>query len=1260
MSTSPKLPDEVFDSTAWQRWAAPLCALFLLFLALATTAPVLKDSRAVFAFNDGNIETVLSPIYQYPSSLLRIWDNQFFFGRGESFGVAITEWSLLETLLGPHQYRRIGVLLALWLTGLAGFWTCRQFGRSRGAALFGGSLLLLCGWTATFPAAGLLGRAFSLAWAALSLGFLERSRRSTLRGQGGWWAIVLAGACLGFSVENTPDVGAFFAVSCAVFLLTTRLPRSLLPWHPRPWFQLAAILVLYVASSFAAAWPTVVKMKASQLLGADAAAVAPGGERYDWATQWSLPKAETWSLVAGNFHGTTSRNPSGPYWGAMGQSADWRQNRRGYANFKLVGYSVGGTCLVLLLFLWMRLPRRRWQDPELNVPGQRRMALVTSVLALLSLGLAWGRFFPLYRLVFLMPALTAIRNPEKWLGPFTLFLALAVSLAVDVVRSAATRPPAEARGVRWLWIFGWGLAATAFLIVELYDTEAIGRALTALNLPSGLEEARSLAQGSTLVLILISLTIAIGVQGLIQARGLTGTNRGRGITLVLLSCLSVELFWAAQPYMRQHHYDHVLQPNPLTEALDEATQQGRIKLLPARHPILNRWRLTYLISQGYDLFDPVSVSRLPEGDRELFEVFDRHEIDLWRWGGVRYFLCTREAANQLIALSAPGQRFVVRASRPAHQWAPNPGEKILPSQQEEISLVEFLDAQPVYRWAEKWETVPDNPQAEAQALQSLVARAATGTVTVHESSPPQQGRPPVNSGMLSNPASTDVVTTEAVAIENGNADGSALRLLSQTPTSAQIEVEVDRPSLLVRATRFHPGWKVELDGEAAEVLRVDHSFQGVRIPPGRHQLHWTFDQPRFVFAGGIANRLLMLVGLFFFARHRRFQPSLQEGAGGGGGKGEKRTSPSTVLVMALSGAGDVLLSTPMLRELRRLLPHARIEVLVMQGPAARDVLAGNPNVDRVILHNFMAAGKGDSLRLLWRLRRSRFDLVLVPMPHNRLVYSAMAAAIGGHWRLGFHYQLRCGSMERWFLHRTLEEHKDLHISENNLRLLAEGLGLPARVAPEKPEIFLSEKQKQTARFALEALGIAPQEVIIGGHPGSGGTKNLAEKRWPEEQWIRLAQGMAKREGCHLLLFGGPEEEALRERIAAAAQGGVSQVIAMPTTPVPETAALIAELDVLVSCDTLLTHVGVATDTPSVVLFGPTPIDPVRPVSVPYEVITLGLSCSPCYGYGRHGIRCTNPKRLQCMAELSGEDVLAALDRMLAGEDPSRRPPWRAE
>jgi hypothetical protein len=69
--------------------------------------------------------------------------------------------------------------------------------------------------------------------------------------------------------------------------------------------------------------------------------------------------------------------------------------------------------------------------------------------------------------------------------------------------------------------------------------------------------------------------------------------------------------------------------------------------------------------------------------------------------------------------------------------------------------------------------------------------------------------------------------------------------------NAQVDVAVDAPDggLLLLNDVWHPWWHATLDGKPVDILRADVIFRAVALPPGRHDVRFTFDP----FAGALAD-----------------------------------------------------------------------------------------------------------------------------------------------------------------------------------------------------------------------------------------------------------------------------------------------------------------------------------------------------------------------------------------------------------------------
>src|SRR5665213_2816003 len=94
-----------------------------------------------------------------------------------------------------------------------------------------------------------------------------------------------------------------------------------------------------------------------------------------------------------------------------------------------------------------------------------------------------------------------------------------------------------------------------------------------------------------------------------------------------------------------------------------------------------------------------------------------------------------------------------------------------------------------------------------------------------------------------------------------------------------------------------------------------------------------------------------------------------------------------ILVVTLRRLGDVLLTTPLIRSMRRAWPDATIDILVFDNTAS--IVEGNPDIDRVIA---MPARRGifDTLRLIAPLFK-RYDLAVSTQAGDRPTLFALLA-----------------------------------------------------------------------------------------------------------------------------------------------------------------------------------------------------------------------------------------------------------------------------
>ncbi|MBN2054773.1 glycosyltransferase family 9 protein, partial [bacterium] len=114
-------------------------------------------------------------------------------------------------------------------------------------------------------------------------------------------------------------------------------------------------------------------------------------------------------------------------------------------------------------------------------------------------------------------------------------------------------------------------------------------------------------------------------------------------------------------------------------------------------------------------------------------------------------------------------------------------------------------------------------------------------------------------------------------------------------------------------------------------------------------------------------------------------------------------------------------------------------------------------------------------------------------------------------------------------------------------------------------------------------------------------------------------------------------EAVRER---ANRAEVQCVVGLDLV---EMAAVIARARLLVTNDSAPMHMGVATGTPTVAVFGPTNPKALLPGEAAHvRAVTAGLDCSPCYSNSQFP-GCAEPR---CIASIDTADVLRSCIELL--------------
>jgi heptosyltransferase-3 len=348
-------------------------------------------------------------------------------------------------------------------------------------------------------------------------------------------------------------------------------------------------------------------------------------------------------------------------------------------------------------------------------------------------------------------------------------------------------------------------------------------------------------------------------------------------------------------------------------------------------------------------------------------------------------------------------------------------------------------------------------------------------------------------------------------------------------------------------------------------------------------------------------------------------------------------APARILVVALRRLGDVLLTTPLIRSLKRAYPDAAIDVLVFKG--TEGILAGNPDIAAVIAMPARPA-PAETLAFARRLWR-RYDLAFSTQSGDRPTLFAWAA---GRRSIGFVDGHTFGSrVKRFALSQPVETVRDTHRVRETL-LLAEAIGIPTVAAVVAPR--------------AERPGAAPDRPYAVIHA----VPMFRYKRWTDAGWRALAAGLGAR-GLAVVATGGPGEA--ERRYLDGVWSGTEVQRRDGVLSWPELSALIGAAAVYVGPDTSVTHLAAATGAPTVALYGPTDPRlwgpwPADGLDTPWAAsgtiqnrrnVWLVQNPQPCLPCQHEGCDRHIDSYSRCLDELSVAQVLNAADSALRAAGP---------
>ena len=274
---------------------------------------------------------------------------------------------------------------------------------------------------------------------------------------------------------------------------------------------------------------------------------------------------------------------------------------------------------------------------------------------------------------------------------------------------------------------------------------------------------------------------------------------------------------------------------------------------------------------------------------------------------------------------------------------------------------------------------------------------------------------------------------------------------------------------------------------------------------------------------------------------------------------------SSLLLIKPRAIGDVLLSTPVIKNIKLQFPNIQIDFLCEE--FASDVVSGNPYLREVISFN----KKNDStFSVIQKIRSRKYDIVIDLFGNPRT--ALITRCSGAKQRIGFPFRGRAYAYNAHVTPRGGE----VHNVDFNLDVLRH-FGIA--ITDSTPDFIIQSNDEILAQQWLkEQLG--SQQSIVGINPSGG----WYTKKWNSESYAQLADEIIEKHQSNVLYFWGPGEYDEVQKIRSMMK---HKSAIIPKTSLKEMGAFLKSCSYLISNDSGPMHIAASLSVPTLGIYGPT-------------------------------------------------------------------------
>ena len=835
----------------------------------------IDPSEVVFS-NDGPYGGMVAQHNRMPAILTGYWRDLNWIGDQQPAPSPDIS-TVLRLATSPLGFSKFFCPFALFILGICAWFCFWQWKLSPAACVLGALATAFSSHFFSTACWGVAAQVIGIGMCFVAVGLVNH--RS---GWKFWVRLVLAGLAVGINIMESYDIGAIFSLFVAAYVLFDSLISESIPVKG----FLKGVLQVVIVAGFAAfcAAQAITVLYGTQVKGVtDERTNMTPEQKWDWATQWSMPPRELPRIFISGLFGYRMDTPKdmaalgswfegGVYWGEVGGSPmldryieeyhakggqgippgipgnAWRFNGGG---------EYAGVIVVVVAF-WAVLQAFR-KDEAVFSPVQRKFIWFWAAAALVSLILATGRYAPFYRLFYMLPRVSNIRNASKFMHPFHWSLVILFAfgihglvkryLAPDLTPQKGSKPSAPQKSTLAAlpafdrnFVFGLfiaiGISLLGWLIYATnHDKLATYISQIGFGDPNFASHIASFSIKEVGWFVLFLILSAALLTAIFTGRFSGASARWGSILLGVL--LMIDLARADLPWIIYQNWVTKYASNPVLDLLRAKPYEHRVALFPAdrffnlqdKNPqvqtvaqsfgeLYNVFQIEWAQHQ-FQYYNIESISDV-QRPREApdFVAYERGPLAAtpfrhWELTNTKYFLVPAPLAP---ALAAQGFRPLV-----GFDLRPKPGVTA-------ATAYEDLTA----------ETNSSNPQFMILDYTNSLPRAqlySTWQVNTNDDA--------VLRALAStnfNPHASVILDEPASLSPPGSANQSAgsVEITHYAPKTVSLRANAASPCILLLNDKYDSNWHVTVDGKPAQLLRANYIMRAVALSPGEHQITFHF------------------------------------------------------------------------------------------------------------------------------------------------------------------------------------------------------------------------------------------------------------------------------------------------------------------------------------------------------------------------------------------------------------------------------------